>query len=178
MKVIILLFSLFFAAVTVLPVYSQNDGSLGSALLEEKLANDAVIRGALKKDKKKQTKIVIGKTLMAGMPLNAAFKLLGPPKSMTTNRGSEKEIDSICITYLKHGLKIHALSNKTTVAALEVLPSFKGEFSKGIKIGSKVSKVIETFGMPASKESNIILSEDIIICAFGKLFNSKASPPY
>ena len=156
MKAIILLFFLFFAAPMVLPVYSENDRLLGSALLENKIENDKDLAGVLKKDKKKQVDIVIGKTVMAGMPLNAAVKLLGYPKSISINRGSEQEIDSICIEYLNHGLKIHALSNKTTVEELEVLPSFKGEFSKGIKIGSKFSSIVEIFGMPTSKESNII----------------------
>ena len=156
MKVIKLLFSLFFAALMVLPVYSENDRLRGSALLENKIENDTDLVGVLKKDKKNQADIVIGKTVMAGMPLNAAVKLLGLPKSISINRGSEQEIDSICITYLNHGLKIHALSNKTTVEELEVLPSFKGEFSNGIKIGSKFSSIVEIFGMPASKESNIV----------------------
>ena len=156
MKVIKLLFSLFFTALMVLPVYSENDRLRGSALLENKIENDTDLMGVLKKDKKYQADIVIGKTVMAGMPLNAAVKLLGLPKSISINRGSEQEIDSICITYLNHGLKIHALSNKTTVEELEVLPSFKGEFSNGIKIGSKFSSIVEIFGMPASKESNIV----------------------
>ena len=177
MKVIILLGSLIFTAIVVLPVYSQNDGLPGSAY------NDTDLGEGLKKDKKKQADIVIGKTLMAGMPLNAAIKLLGIPKSISINRGSEKKADSISITYLKHGLKIHALTNKTTIEELEVLPSFKGEFSKGIRIGSKFSSIVETFGMPASKESNIIkyprirmylfLKQDTLISA--KLFDKNST---
>ncbi|MDP7149306.1 MAG: hypothetical protein QGI90_11615, partial [Nitrospinaceae bacterium] len=155
MKVLILFVSLFCTGIMVLPVYSQNDDLLGSALRDNILANDTDLRGGLKKDKKKQAVIVIGKTLMAGMPLNAAIRLLGTPKSISINRGTEQEIDSVCIVYLNHGLKIHALSNKTTVEELEVLPTFKGEFSAGIKIGSKFSSIIEAFGMPASKEANI-----------------------
>ena len=156
MKVLILFVSLFCTGIMVLPVYSQNDDLLGSALRDNILANDTDLRGGLKKDKKKQAVIVIGKTLMAGMPLNAAIRLLGTPKSISINRGTEQEIDSVCIVYLNHGLKIHALSNKTTVEELEVLPTFKGEFSAGIKIGSKFSSIIEAFGMPASKEANIV----------------------
>jgi hypothetical protein len=166
MKVTILLFFLFFAGLMVLPVYSENDRLLSSALLENQIGIDTDSAGVLKKDKKKQTDIVIGKTVMAGMPLNAAVKLLGLPKSISINRGSEQEIDSICITYLNHGLKIHALSNKTTVEELEVLPSFKGKFSNGIKIGSKFSSIVEIFGMPASKESNIIKYPDIRMYLF------------
>lgn len=177
MKVIILLGSLIFTAIVVLPVYSQNDGLPGSAY------NDTDLGEGLKKDKKKQADIVIGKTLMAGMHLNAAIKLLGIPKSISINRGSEKKADSISITYLKHGLKMHALTNKTTIEELEVLPSFKGEFSKGIRIGSKFSSIVETFGMPASKESNIIkyprirmylfLKQDTLISA--KLFDKNST---
>ena len=103
---------------------------------------------------------------MAGMPLKAAVRLLGIPKSITINRGSEQEIDSICIVYLHHGLKVHALTNKTTVEELEVLPSFKGEFSKGIRIGSKFSSIVEIFGMPASKEANIVKYPEIRMYLF------------
>ena len=103
---------------------------------------------------------------MAGMPLKAAVRLLGIPKSITINRGSEQEIDSICIVYLNHGLKVHALTNKTTVEELEVLPTFKGEFSAGIKIGSKFSSIIKAFGMPASKEANIVKYPEIRMYLF------------
>ena len=182
MKIIILLVSLTFTAIIVLPVYSQNDGLPASAYRDNRLANDTDLGEGLKKDKKKQADIVIGKTLMAGMPLNAAIKLLGAPKSISINRGPEQKADSISITYLKHGLKIHALTNKTTIEELEVLPSFKGEFSKGIRIGSKFSSIVEIFGMPASKESNIIkyprirmylfLKQDTLISA--KLFDKNS----
>ena len=182
MKVLILFVSLFCAAIMVQPVYSQNDGLVGGALRDNMLVNDTDLGGELKKDKKKQAVIVIGRTLMAGMPLKAAVRLLGIPKSITINRGSEQEIDSICIVYLNHGLKVHALTNKTTVEELEVLPTFKGEFSAGIKIGSKFSSIIKTFGMPASKEANIVkypkirmylfLRKDTLISA--KLFDKNS----
>ena len=182
MKVLILFVSLFCAAIMVQPVYSQNDGLVGGALRDNMLVNDTDLGGELEKDKKKQAVIVIGRTLMAGMPLNAAVRLLGIPKSITINRGSEQEIDSICIVYLNHGLKVHALTNKTTVEELEVLPTFKGEFSAGIKIGSKFSSIIKVFGMPASKEANIVkypkirmylfLRKDTLISA--KLFDKNS----
>ena len=166
MKVLILFVSLFCAAIMVQPVYSQNDGLVGGALRDNMLVNDTDLGGELEKDKKKQAVIVIGRTLMAGMPLKAAVRLLGIPKSITINRGSEQEIDSICIVYLNHGLKVHALTNKTTVEELEVLPTFKGEFSAGIKIGSKFSSIIKTFGMPASKEANIVKYPEIRMYLF------------
>ena len=166
MKVLILFVSLFCAAIMVQPVYSQNDGLVGGALHDNMLVNDTDLGGELEKDKKKQAVIVIGRTLMAGMPLKAAVRLLGIPKSITINRGSEQEIDSICIVYLNHGLKVHALTNKTTVEELEVLPTFKGEFSAGIKIGSKFSSIIKTFGMPASKEANIVKYPEIRMYLF------------
>ena len=182
MKVLILFVSLFCAAIMVQPVYSQNDGLVGGALRDNMLVNDTDLGGELEKDKKKQAVIVIGRTLMAGMPLKAAVRLLGIPKSITINRGSEQEIDSICIVYLNHGLKVHALTNKTTVEELEVLPTFKGEFSAGIKIGSKFSSIIKVFGMPASKEANIVkypkirmylfLRKDTLISA--KLFDKNS----
>ena len=166
MKVLILFVSLFCAAIMVQPVYSQNDGLVGGALRDNMLVNDTDLGGELEKDKKKQAVIVIGRTLMAGMPLNAAVRLLGIPKSITINRGSEQKIDSICIVYLNHGLKVHALTNKTTVEELEVLPTFKGEFSAGIKIGSKFSSIIKAFGMPASKEANIVKYPEIRMYLF------------
>ena len=166
MKVLILFVSLFCAAIMVQPVYSQNDGLVGGALRDNMLVHDTDLGGELEKDKKKQAVIVIGRTLMAGMPLKAAVRLLGIPKSITINRGSEQEIDSICIVYLNHGLKVHALTNKTTVEELEVLPTFKGEFSAGIKIGSKFSSIIKTFGMPASKEANIVKYPEIRMYLF------------
>ena len=166
MKVLILFVSLFCAAIMVQPVYSQNDGLVGGALRDNMLVNDTDLGGELEKDKKRQAVIVIGRTLMAGMPLKAAVRLLGIPKSITINRGSEQEIDSICIVYLNHGLKVHALTNKTTVEELEVLPTFKGEFSAGIKIGSKFSSIIKTFGMPASKEANIVKYPEIRMYLF------------
>ena len=166
MKVLILFVSLFCAAIMVQPVYSQNDGLVGGALRDNMLVNDTDLGGELEKDKKKQAVIVIGRTLMAGMPLKAAVRLLGIPKSITINRGSEQEIDSICIVYLNHGLKVHALTNKTTVEELEVLPTFKGEFSAGIKIGSKFSSIIKAFGMPASKEANIVKYPEIRMYLF------------
>ena len=166
MKVLILFVSLFCAAIMVQPVYSQNDGLVGGALHDNMLVNDTDLGGELEKDKKKQAVIVIGRTLMAGMPLKAAVRLLGIPKSITINRGSEQEIDSICIVYLNHGLRVHALTNKTTVEELEVLPTFKGEFSAGIKIGSKFSSIIKAFGMPASKEANIVKYPEIRMYLF------------
>ena len=166
MKVLILFVSLFCAAIMVQPVYSQNDGLVGGALRDNMLVNDTDLGGELEKDKKKQAVIVIGRTLMAGMPLKAAVRLLGIPKSITINRGSEQEIDSICIVYLNHGLRVHALTNKTTVEELEVLPTFKGEFSAGIKIGSKFSSIIKAFGMPASKEANIVKYPEIRMYLF------------
>ena len=166
MKVLILFVSLFCAAIMVQPVYSQNDGLVGGALRDNMLVNDTDLGGELEKDKKKQAVIVIGRTLMAGMPLKAAVRLLGIPKSITINRGSEQEIDSICIVYLNHGLKVHALTNKTTVEELEVLPTFKGESSAGIKIGSKFSSIIKVFGMPASKEANIVKYPEIRMYLF------------
>ncbi len=81
-----------------------------------------------------------------------------------------------------NGLQIHALSNKSTVEELEMLPSFKGELSKGIKIGPKFSSIIEIFGMSTFMDSNIIkyprmrmylfFRKDTLICA--KLFDKNS----
>ena len=108
-----------------------------------------------KNNKKKKEDLVIGKTLTTGMSLESALSTLGIPRSIRINRGTEPERDSISVEYLNHGLRIHALTQNSTIEELEVLPEFKGKFVEGAKIGSKFPELIESFGIPESKDSSI-----------------------
>jgi hypothetical protein len=108
-----------------------------------------------KKNNKKKEDIVIGKTLKTGMSLESALSKLGIPRSIKIHRGTEPESDSISVEYLNHGLRIHALTKNSTIEELEVLPEFKGKFIEGAKIGSKFPELMESFGIPESKDSSI-----------------------
>ena len=112
-------------------------------------------RPSKKNNKKKKEDIVIGKTLTTGMSLESALSTLGIPRSIRINRGTEPERDSVSVEYLNHGLRIHALTQNSTIEELEVLPEFKGKFVEGAKIGSKFPELIESFGIPESKDSSI-----------------------
>lgn len=143
---------------------------------------------AEKKEEKKKEGIVIGKSLKVGMPLEKAISLLGIPKSININRGPEPEADSLSIEYPDQGIVIHAMTKKTTVEEVEVLPNFKGRFGEGVKIGTKFPVLMEKYGMPQSVESHIasypkagiyfILKDDALVSAKvfaqnSKLFNYK-----
>ena len=112
-------------------------------------------RPSKKNNKKKKEDLVIGKTLKTGMSLESALSTLGIPRFIRINRGTEPERDSISVEYLNHGLRIHALTQNSTIEELEVLPEFKGKFVEGAKIGSKFPELIESFGIPESKDSSI-----------------------
>ena len=119
-------------------------------------ANEVTASSPSKKNnKKKKEDLVIGKTLKTGMSLESALSTLGIPRSIRINRGTEPERDSISVEYLNHGLRIHALTQNSTIEELEVLPEFKGKFVEGAKIGSKFPELIESFGIPESKDSSI-----------------------
>jgi len=122
----------------------------------ENTANEVTAsRPSKKNNKKKKEDLVIGKTLKTGMSLESALSTLGIPRSIRINRGTEPERDSISVEYLNHGLRIHALTQSSTIEELEVLPEFKGKFVEGAKIGSKFPELIESFGIPESKDSSI-----------------------
>ncbi len=89
--------------------------------------------------KKKPKGLVIGKNLKVGMSLSEAIKLLGITGSIKIKRGTESKLDSISIEYANHGIVIHSLNGKRQIEALEILPTFKGSFAEGVKIGAKVS---------------------------------------
>ena len=99
--------------------------------------------------------IVIGKNLKVGMPLQKAIKILGTPKSLKVKRGIEPKLDSMSIEYLDHGITIYILNGKKRIETMEVSQQFKGEFAKGIKIGEKVSVLIDKLGIPQSIDPSI-----------------------
>ena len=97
----------------------------------------------------------IGKNIKVGMRLKKAIKILGTPKSLKVERGIEPKLDSMSIEYLDHGITIHILNGKKIIEAIEVSQQFKGEFAKGIKIGEKVSILIDKLGVPQSIDPSI-----------------------
>ena len=99
--------------------------------------------------------IVIGKNLKVGMPLQKVIKILGTPKSLKVKRGIEPKLDSMSIEYLGHGITIYILNGKKRIETMEVSQQFKGEFAKGIKIGEKVSVLIDKLGVPQSIDPSI-----------------------
>ncbi len=111
------------------------------------LANSAVAgeKGAL----------VIGENLKVGMPVNQVIALMGIPSNFTVNRGTEPLTDSVVMEYLDQGIVIHAVNKSTTVDEIEVLPSFKGSFVKGVKIGAKFNDLVAKYGVPKTMNAQI-----------------------
>jgi len=136
-----------------------------------------------KAKKKKPEGLVIGKNLKVGMPLKEAIKLLGLPGSMKIQRGTESKLDSISIEYANHGIVIHSLNGKRQIEALEILPTFKGSFAKGVKMGAKVAAMIDKYGVPQSMNDSLAkypkrgmyfsLKENVLISAHVFAKNSK-----
>lgn len=104
---------------------------------------------------KKPAGFVIGKNIKVGMPLEEAIKLLGIPRSIKVERGTESRLDSIAIAYANHGIVLHTLNDKKRIEALEILPQFKGSFVAGVKMGEKVTTMIEKYGVPQSMNAGM-----------------------
>ena len=109
-----------------------------------------VIKKQAKVDKKKLEGFVVGKNLKVCMTLDQAITLLGVPKKFNVKRGTELSLDSTSIEYVAHGVMIHISSGKPNVEAIELFPTFKGQFASGIKMGDKVTTLIEKYGVPQS----------------------------
>ena len=45
---------------------------------------------------------------------------------------------------------IHTLSGKPNVEAIELFPTFKGQFANGVKMGDKVPTLIKKYDVPQS----------------------------
>ena len=86
--------------------------------------------------------LVIGENLKVGMPVNQVIALMGVPAKFTVNRGTEPLTDSVVIEYLDQGVVVHAVNKSTLVDEIEVLPTFKGSFAKGVKIGAKFNDLV------------------------------------
>jgi hypothetical protein len=136
-----------------------------------------------KKAKKKPEGLVIGKNLKVGMPLQEAIKLLGIPGSINTKRGTESKLDTVSIAYANHGIVLHALNGKKKIEAMEIMPQFKGSFAAGIKMGVKVTVLIEKYGVPQSMNTSMAkypekgmyfsLKENMLVAAHVFAKNSK-----
>jgi hypothetical protein len=134
-------------------------------------------------ENKKIKGFVVGKNLKVGMTLDKAITLLGVPTKITVKRGTEPSLDSIAIKYVSHGVVIHTLNGKQKVEAIELLPSFKGQFANGIKLGNKVPKLIEKYGVPQSMSDSLArypdkgiyfsLKENVIVSTWIFIKNSK-----
>ena len=98
---------------------------------------------------------MVGKNIKVGMALDKAITLLGVPKKVFIKRGTEPRLDSISIKYTEHGVIIHTLSGKQKVEAIELLPTFKGQFANGIKMGDKVPTLIGKYGVPQSMSDSL-----------------------
>jgi hypothetical protein len=146
-------------------------------------ATPRVTKKQEKVENKNNKGFVVGKNLKVGMTLDKAIILLGVPITITVKRGTEASLDSIAIKYASHGVVIHTLNGKQKVEAIELLPNFKGQFANGIKMGNKVPKLIEKYGVPQSMSDSLArypdkgiyfsLKKNILVSTWIFLKNSK-----
>jgi hypothetical protein len=99
--------------------------------------------------------IIVGRDLKVGMRLKKAILILGIPKSLKIKRGIEPNLDSMSIEYLDHGITIYIQNGEKRIKTIKVSQQFKGEFEKGIKIGERVSNLIDKLGTPKSINPSI-----------------------
>ena len=150
----------FFAvwlALIIVPI-SLGFATPGSVKKIAEVKPKAVTKVTKKQEKVENKKIkglVVGKNLKVGMTLDKAVNLLGVPIKINVKRGTEPSFDSIAIKYASHGVVIHILNGKQKVEAIELLPTFKGQFANGIKMGNKVPKLIEKYGVPQSMNESL-----------------------
>lgn len=99
--------------------------------------------------------LVIGENLKVGMPVNQMIGLMGIPANFTVNRGTEPLTDSVVMEYLGQGVVIHAVNKSSVVDEIEILPTFKGSFAKGVKIGAKFNDLVAKYGVPKTMNAQI-----------------------
>ena len=99
--------------------------------------------------------LVVGKNLKVGMSVDNVIALLGIPTKFMVNRGTEPLTDTVVIEYPNHGVVIYAMNKKATVDQIELLPSFKGSFVEGVKIGATFNDLIQKYGVPNSMNAQI-----------------------
>lgn len=134
-------------------------------------------------EKKKPQGLVVGKTLKVGMNLDKAITLLGVPQQIKVQRGTEPNLDSVSIEYSKQGVVIHTLNGKQKVEAIELLPTFKGQFENGLKVGDKVPTLIKINGVPQTMSASLArypdkglyfsLKDNVLVSAWIFVKNSK-----
>jgi len=94
--------------------------------------------------------------LKTGMLLKDAFKVLGGfPDTVWAKRGASSTYDHIEMNYPGLGILIRTMSGGNTVEAIEILPSFKGKFDTGIKLGSPFNNILAEYGPPTTLSSQI-----------------------
>jgi len=133
-----LILAVFFTFSMAVPLYAEG----------EKAKPPAPAKAPQKKEKPKKEGMVIGKNLAVGMPLEKAYKMLGLPKVMVVKRGLAPETDSVFISYKEAGIRIHSLTGKGIIEEIEALPTYKGSFDKGLKLGDSINKLISLYGVP------------------------------
>ena len=171
--------------VIIVPI-SLGFAALGSVKKVAEVKPKAVTKVIKKQEKVENKKIkgfVVGKNLKVGMTLDKAITLLGVPIKIIVKRGTEPSLDSIAIKYVSHGVVIHTLNGKQKVEAIELLPTFKGQLANGIKMGNKVPKLIEKYGVPQSMSDSLArypdkgiyfsLKKNIMVSTWIFLKNSK-----
>jgi hypothetical protein len=99
--------------------------------------------------------LVIGENLKVGMQVSQVITLMGIPDKFTVNRGTEPLTDSVVIEYLNQGVVVHAVNKSTLVDEIEILPTFKGSFAKGVKIGAKFNDLVAKYGVPKTMNAQI-----------------------
>lgn len=134
-------------------------------------------------EKKKPQGLVVGKNLKVGMNLDKAITLLGVPQQIKVQRGTEPNLDSVSIEYSKQGVVIHTLNGKQKVEAIELLPTFKGQFENGLKVGDKVPTLIKINGVPQTMSASLArypdkglyfsLKDNVLVSAWIFVKNSK-----
>lgn len=99
--------------------------------------------------------LVVGKNLKVGMSIDGMIALLGVPDKFIVGRGTEPLRDTVAIEYSNHGVVIYAMNKKATVDQIEVLPSFKGSFAEGVKIGTTFNDLVKKYGIPKSMNAQV-----------------------
>ncbi len=136
--------------------------------------------------------LVIGQNLKAGMELKSAISLLGIPQAIHVDRGVDSLTASIFIKYPQHGVVIHAMNGGGKVEGIEILPSFKGKFASGVKLGDRFPALVNKYGMPTFISNDVArypnlglyfqLNNEVLLSAKSflkgsKLFKQRLSNP-
>ncbi len=102
-------------------------------------------------------KLVIGAkgNLMTGMQLKDAFKTMGYPDAFIVKRGPSSNFDHIEMPYAALGVVLRAMSKGKVIEAIEIQPTFNGNFDTGFKRGDPFTDLVAIYGTPESLSSQI-----------------------